>query len=371
MTSDTEKLQTFPIEQINPIAKAIDCLLHRTRDIRACTAQFIPEAVRLHNQRVKKIQDKLEEGEKLLASSNEADRVQGISDTIKAFRAVNRVSNSRTPEVLETSLFIGMFSSFDAFIGHLLTAIYKKKPELIKSFGKEVTVSEVCKYASIDDFLDSMLEGMIETFRRKSYSEQLIELESSFNIPLRKFSRWPSFVEAAQRRNLFTHCDGIVSAQYLNICSKEGYSFTHPICEGDRLELGPDYFLPTCELVMEAGLKLGQTLWRKIFPDEIDEADKHLNDAIYDALHFENWRRAQIYGEFAISDSVSKKSSDLHKKMFISNLAIAYKFGDESDKSRKLLEGTDWSASLNEFRLCEAVLSERYDDASMIMKQIG
>ncbi|PYK38830.1 MAG: hypothetical protein DME49_06310 [Verrucomicrobia bacterium] len=39
---------------------------------------------------------------------------------------------------------------------------------------------------------------------------------------------------------------------------------------------------------MEVGLKLGQTLWRKILPGELKDSDKSLNEQIYNLLQDEN-----------------------------------------------------------------------------------
>ena len=83
-----------------------------------------------------------------------------------------------------------------------------------------------------------MLEKEIESLRRKSYIEQFKELETKFSIKLTKFDRWPYFIESAQRRNLFTHCDGIVSKQYLDVCRDVNFKFDKVYKVGERLEIG-------------------------------------------------------------------------------------------------------------------------------------
>jgi hypothetical protein len=64
-------------------------------------------------------------------------------------------------------------------------------------------------------------------------------------------------------------------------------------------------------------------------------------------------------------------SSDVRRRMAIINYAIALKFSGEEAKARLVLTTLDWSASNNDFRLAEAVLLDRFDDAAAIMRRIG
>jgi hypothetical protein len=272
--------------------------------------------------------------------------------------------------MIESSLFLGMFSAYDAFSGDLLTAIYLKKPDLFQKVNRSVPVSEILQFKSFEDLRESVLQGEVESFRRKSYVEQFDDLQVTFGIELKTFEHWPHFVECGQRRNLMTHCGGIVSEQYLKICAKEGYKFTESVCVGDRLKLGAPYFMSSCELMMEVGLKLGQTLWRKLFPDELSEAEDHLNNVIYnDCLRNERWKRAITFGNFAVTQK--KFSGDVNYKIAIVNYVIGLKFAGTSDKATAVLAGLDWSGAGNDFKLAKAVLLDDYDTAASIMKMIG
>jgi hypothetical protein len=86
---------------------------------------------------------------------------------------------------------------------------------------------------------------------------------------------------------------------------------------GTKLQLGPKYFLVICELMIEVGLKLGQTLWRKILPSELKDAERHLHNTHYDALYSQNWERAKIFGEFAVKQH--GVSSEVTRRLDIIN----------------------------------------------------
>lgn len=358
------------IEHNHPIAQSINKFLHRARDIKSAANIHIPLSLKRKKQRFTEIAKSLEGGEKLLKGKSKGSEILGISKTIDAFRKLERLIQSDVPKILETSLFLGLFSSYDAFTGDLLKSIYIKKPELFNNLNRSIQLSEVVKFESFDEMKNSLLLEEIEDFRRNSYVEQFEKLEKTFDLKLKEFEHWSQFVECGQRRNLITHNDGIVNEHYLNICVKEGYIFSEPVSVGDKLTLSASYLQQSCELMMEVAFKLGETLWRKIFPEELNESDEHIVEVIYeDCLQTESWDRAIIFGEFAINQK--KVSKDEKKKINTINLAIALKFSGKKDEVSKVLSSIDWSGSSADFKLAEAVLLDKFEEASTIMERMG
>lgn len=215
----------------------------------------------------------------------------------------------------------------------------------------------------------AFLDKEIETIRRKSYQEQFKYLENQFNIKLTKFKQWPSFIEKSQRRNLFTHCDGIVSKQYIDICKAVNFDFEEEVNIGDQLQVGTEYLFQSCMVVAQVGIMLGQTLWRKVLSNEIDKADSHLNGIIYNFLHEEEWLNAITIGNFA--QGLPSSSNELTERMFLVNHAIALKAINKKPEAKKLLDTKDWSATLLDFKLAYAVINDDYDEAQEIMNKIG
>ena len=367
--TESNKPDDSAAEQGNPIAEAITQFLHSARDIKWSGRVFIPKATEMMGERFDEAADKIKNGELLLASDIAVERVHGMKTMQEAVRKIERLIYSKIPEIIETSLFLSLFSAFDVYTGELLTAIYERKPQLFDKLNRKIDLVTVLTASSIDDLKRSVLSDEIESLRRKSYIEQFSELETTFGLSLRKFERWSDYVECTQRRNLMTHCGGVVSEQYRKICRDEGYPEKDIPTLGTKLEIGPAYFLSTCELMIEVGLKLGQTLWRKILPEELEEADRHLHDTQYDALYSHNWKRAKVFGEFAVGQH--KFSSEINKRICIINYCIALKFFGDEVNAQKELNKVDWSASINDFRLAEAVLNGRFEDAASIMIRIG
>lgn len=284
----------------------------------------------------------------------------------------DRLSRSRLPEVVARSFFIGFFTLYDAFIGTLLKAIYSRQPELFKSIKREISLSDLLEFDDIALVKSDMLEKEIDSFRRDSYVEQFLKLESKLEIKtLRDFPEWKQFVEMGQRRNLFTHNDGYVSQQYLASCDKEGVQFAKRPTIGERLSLDPDYLIDSLFIIGKVGFMLGHTLWRKVLPNELAIANDAFNQSLYDLLREQRWKSAAEYGLFGLSTLLRQNLPEVEYKIRLINTAIGLKKSKRMDEAKRLLASADWTACLREFSLAKAVIEDQRNEAANIMLKIG
>ena len=352
----------------HPIATAVDRLIHRARDIIGGRL-FVPVAFEVQKSEYEEIGEILDQKGGLLDGSDTHTQVLARKEVLEALVRYYRLRQSQVPEVLEKGLFLGLFSAFDAFTGDLFKGLYERKPDLFESLNQSLSFADVLKAPSIEALKQQVLESDIESLRRKSYVDQFEAIDRRFDVPLTDFERWPDFVECSQRRNLLTHCDGIVTDQYLSVCRKAGVDISKLPVGGSEVKLGAKYFYASCELVMEVGVKLGHTLWRKVFPAELEEADEHLRRTLYEALENRSWPRARVVGEFAFNQK--KMSNDEHRKIITINYVQALKRDDAVEEAEEILNKVDWSAAADPFKLARAVLMEDYQEASTLMKKIG
>jgi hypothetical protein len=221
----TDQAEEVPkMEKYHPIAYAIDTYLHRVRDCSFCAEVFIPLSRRLKKRSYQKLLSDFESAEAIFKRDHEeAEELAAINTIGAAVRKTVRLRKSNIEETLERSLFLKLFSSFDAFTGDLISAIYNNNPELYSNINREIKISEILKFSSFEEIKSEILQEEIENFRRKSYVDQFETLEKRFSINLKGFDRWKDFVECSQRRNLLTHCDGVISDQYIRLCKEAGY----------------------------------------------------------------------------------------------------------------------------------------------------
>lgn len=206
----------------HPISHAIDQYVHRIRDIKFAANLYMPIAQEISRESKEGIRDDLRKTALLLETEDRKTQVLAAKEANRLLRRFVRMKNSDVPHKIEVGLYLSLFASFDSFIGELLRAIYTCKKELYSDINHVVSFEEILKAPSLDAIKNQVLEDEIDSIRRESYVKQFELLAKRFDIELKAFASWPLFVERSQRRNLLTHCDGIVSEQYISVCSKAG-----------------------------------------------------------------------------------------------------------------------------------------------------
>jgi hypothetical protein len=134
----------------------------------------------------------------------------------------HEVGSIRSAEGLIPRNFIVAFvCTYDSLLGKLIRFILQVKPEILDDSERILKFSELLNFPDIASAREYLVEKEVETVLRKSHAEQFKWLESKLGTPFNKnLQSWPMFVELTERRNLFVHCGGVVSSQYLSVCAE-------------------------------------------------------------------------------------------------------------------------------------------------------
>jgi hypothetical protein len=206
---------------------------------------------------------------------------------------------------------------------------------------------------------------------RESHTDQFTWLEKKFALPLRKeLPAWPLFIEVTERRNLFVHTNGHVSGQYLEVCRKHSCKIPYDVCAGMPLSVTREYFAAASECLWEVGVKLGQVLWRKVQPSEIDVADVSLNDMALNLITEGRYQLAQVLLDFA-TETLKTHTTANSRLSLVMNRAQAYKWGGDEESCKRILNAEDWTATNLKFRLAYEILRDDFKEANAIVRQIG
>jgi hypothetical protein len=188
-------------------------------------------------------------------------------------------------------------------------------------------------------------------------------------MPLRKnLPVWDKFIEITERRNLFVHCDGVVSSQYLKVCEKHNVDLSD-IKVNQRLSIDPEYFNKAYDCLFELAVKLTHTLWRKLLKEDLKNADRHLNDICFELLSNRQFGLADNLLKFACDQN--NFFNDALKNVFVVNRALSMYLQNKPEDAKSIINQKDWSASSDDFKLAHLVLNENYDECYTLMKKIG
>jgi hypothetical protein len=267
-------------------------------------------------------------------------------------------------------MLVTMVSQFDAFLGRLLRIIFTRKPEAINSSEKKISYEQLADFESIAAIREFIVGKEIESILRLSHPDQFKTLEERWSVKLTKdLACWPVFVELTERRNLFVHTDGIVSSQYLSACKAHNCDIAANTKEGDQLSVPQGYMKAAQNCIFEIGVKLGQVLWRKVFPGDAAAADENLTDVTFDLIDLGRFDLAIAILELATK--VFKFASESAKLTATVNLAQSYKWSKRDKDCLRLLASVDWSAKGDAYKLADAVLREDWSAAQLLMRRLG
>ena len=291
---------------------------------------------------------------------------------MKVERARRRIEKAHMAiELIPRSFVITLVAQYDAFLSDLIKNIFLARPELLSNSERKMTLSELNNFSEIEQARIFLISKEVENLLRKSHAEQFSWMERKFDIELTKgLDSWPVFIELTERRNLFVHCDGKVSEQYFAICRKHCVTLEDDAKLGAQLKVTHRYVIQSHRCLYQIGVKLCQVLWRKLFPDQLEEADENLIRITYELLVSEDYLLAKDLLYFA-TNALKKHASEVNNLILNINHAIAHKLSGDQRECKRILSSRDWSACEKRFKLAVAVLQENWDEASSIMIAMG
>lgn len=267
---------------------------------------------------------------------------------------------------------IGMVSKYDGFLGKLIKQIFTDIPDILNGSEKELKVSDILTFKDFEELKDVLIEKEIETVLRKNHVEQLQWLESKLGVELKKFKLLPDYVEIMERRNLFVHCNGVVSRQYLSECKKFDVVIPEGIKPGKTLDAYIDYVRQAYIVLFQVGVMLGFVLWHKVRPNESEEMIDKLSEVAYDLIKEEEYELGLNIIDFALANrSWAKEIRTAQQLIFRVNKALAFHLRDMQDECEKIADSMDVTAADSVYHLAVAVLKKRYEEAYSIMDKIG
>lgn len=354
MTSDIEKKEETP-EHIKLLA-ITDRYLVDLECLREMFSTVIPvlqdqdeqrhAAVKEVLSRAEEVPDRQSSKDNLVVNEGEPiDDEEPTRISIKAKDIETLMSNIRKIKRAETLFtkqsIVSIVSRFDEFLGRFLEIALEQNPEWLKSSEKTITYKELIDLKSVDTAIKGVISKEVEQLLRGSHEEQIRYVDEKLKLGIQEhFSKLACFLEVAERRNLFVHTGGLVSAQYLDKCKGFGVSVKE-IEEGQELEVTESYFEEAFYAYFEIGLRIGQAAFRRLFPGENSFADNALNKLAIKFLNYDDNSLVGIITNYDLNIPAKFRSDDSENEYYARiNRAVAQKrLGFDFEKGLKVLHG--------------------------------
>lgn len=371
MSKSTMKSDVVAEEKENPFASAAQEFKKRIDSLKVVSPLSIFVVGKLARNASDQVDDMIKKGViKRVTKSGKFYAYKCSSKDAKALEELERLEVAS--RLIPRSFIVSVVSEFDNLVAQLIRLSLETCPEIWNTCEDQLSYADAMRFSNTQGLKESLTQKVVEDVMRGSHPDQFKWLEGKLRMTLRKdVEEWPAFIELTERRNLYVHCDGIVTEQYLKCCREGGVSLAGDLSAGTCLEVTGPYFSSSCENLLSLGSKLIQVLWRKLSPAEVENAEIELNSLIYHLIDEKRYVTAARLGEFGLTDMMKKSCSDNDVRMIMINTAQAYKWDRKEEKCQTLLRSIDWSASGNEYKLARAALTDDFKGAAKLMRQIG
>lgn len=274
--------------------------------------------------------------------------------------------------IFPQSMFISIVSQFDVLIAQLIKFIYLSFENKLLEIEDQIQYRDVFKIGDIEKIKEKLIDKKIDSILRESHSKQMREMGKIIGVNLDKSELWGDFIEMTQRRNLFVHCKGVVSSQYIDECKKEKCKIDESLL-GQTLKVDKDYFNLSFFVFYCIGVLTSQIILRKLLEKEktlLEQIDSVLNNIIYEAICEKKYDIAIKLSEFALSERINHANRQ-DEKFFVLNYAQAYKWKGDKKKCMDILEKNDFSESKEDILVAKYALEDDIDNVIKSMRSIG
>jgi hypothetical protein len=276
----------------------------------------------------------------------------------------------KATELIPRGFIISLICNYDTLVSSILHEIIIKTPDYFLSSDKTISYEEFMKFASFEDAKEYIIAKEIDTIMRDSHSKQIFSLlkkiKYSYNIDDVLLH---NFIELTERRNIYVHCDGKISHQYLNICKDNNVDIDTNQKIGTFLYTSKKYFSDSCDCIFEIGIKLLQICWRKLLGNEIEFADVDLNNVCFELIRNEQYKLALNLLDFATTQIKQHHSEGMTLVLLINKVQTLKWLNDP--KYMEIIKSVDWDAKDDKFKLAKYVLTDDFAAAANLMKKIG
>jgi hypothetical protein len=216
--------------------------------------------------------------------------------------------------------------------------LFESQPGIIDRSERRLSFADLKQFDDIEDARNYLVEDEINILMRENHLKQFDHLDKriGYRYPSDDYL-FRSFIEVTETRNLVVHTDGIVSKQYIDSCRSNGVKLPCGISAGDRRIITKEYFLQSCDCLIEMAVKTGHGLWRKLQPDQGDFQGNHYNTVAYTLVRDEQYQLAVNLLEFSLRKETNYVNGASRMSARI-NLAQAYKWAGDVKKCLEILE---------------------------------
>lgn len=219
--------------------------------------------------------------------------------------------------------------------------------------NKSLTFEQITQFGSLDEAKEFLLEKEVHDLMYKGLDEWLLYIKKNLKLSMGYLDPFKDqIVEIFQRRNLFTHNNGIVNNIYISRVSPN-YRKDSPV--GSKIEIRKSYLEDSINLIENMGNLIILEYWKKKEPKNYKRA-VFLSDLLDEHFKYGRWELVKSYSRFLMNDKGLPQRIQLIGQV---NYWMSFKWLGEFKEVKEEVMSADFSANKRDFQLCLFALQDK------------
>ena len=123
--------------------------------------------------------------------------------------------------IIPRMYIVTLLCQYDAHVGNLISLVLHNTPSILNSSERILNFEQLSMFDTIEKAKEYLIDKEIESVLRCSHDDHISWFEKKLKINLRSDKGLlEHFFELTERRNIFTHNNGIVNDSYISNCKQ-------------------------------------------------------------------------------------------------------------------------------------------------------
>lgn len=284
-----------------------------------------------------------------------------LERTLSSFWALERGLSA-----LPNAAFLSIVATFDSSFAEIVEFFLKVHPERFYTDTQLISLKDIIRCGSVEAVVSQVVKDQIFVLMRGSHDDQSEFIANRMDVDIKgSWPRYGDFIELFERRNLIAHGEAYFTLRYEQKLS----SFTNLENKGEvgeRVTVNSRYLSNVADLLLEYGVLLVFSLWRKYLKQSEKESYAWVNIVAIKAIVEGRSRAVSRILRYMLTIK-SSSFSDSARKMAIVNLATSLYKLKQNKEAEKVLKSADWSAVSLDFTVCIAAIRSDVDKVVSMM----
>ncbi len=276
-------------------------------------------------------------------------------------------------QMIPSNLVVSLITNFDQFLSELLIYLFQHISGQINVIDESVRYAELSDCTDTYSIQDFYIEKFIDSFFRKSHSEQFEWLDKKFSLNIKtQMPNYDDFMFLCELRNIIIHNDSKPSNFFFRTINIEKYKNLGFVIEKNKkIVFNPDNMTFLFYTVHLSTSYLFNVIGQKYYiKDEgmMDYIENAINENIVDKL-----TKSPQLATILLKNQLTKylKHSSDYQYIYKINLCIAYKKLKEIDKMKEVLRDMDWTNCSDKFIYAKYVLLDDKENIIRYMQKFN